>query len=138
MRISKFFAVFIFLFVFNLSAWDDGAGSYDSIRARSNEHNVPFVVYVKVDWCKWCKMLDGFLEESDFDNLFRGKYAVRINPDKSAEEKAISKNLGVTGYPSMFIIKPGGSKTKISIPLGSPKEKFLESLKKQLDAVFKE
>ncbi len=138
MRISRFFAVLMVLFVFNLSAWDEGADSYDSIRARSNKYSVPFIVYIRADWCPWCVKLDGYLAESDFDNLFRGKYAVKITPDNSPEEKKIEKDLGGKGYPTILIIFPNGSKTKISIPIKSTRDDVLKSLKKQIDAVFKE
>lgn len=138
MRISRFFAVLTVLFVFNLSAWDEGAGSYDSIKARAKNYDAPFIVYVHVAWCGWCKKLDALLDDPDFDKLFDRKLAVKINPDNSPEEKKIAKDLGVKGYPSMYIIFPNGSKTKMSIPLGVEKEISLNAIKKQLDAVFKE
>ena len=138
MKFFTFIAIFSLLFTFSLSAWDEGADSYDSIKVRAKTSEVPFIVYVRVDWCPWCKKLDSLLQESAFDQLFYGKLAVKINPDNSPEEKMIAKNLGVTGYPSMFVIMPDGSKSKLSIPIQAEKEAVLSSLKKQLSAVFKE
>lgn len=138
MRISRFFAVLMVLFVFNLSAWDEGANSYDSIKARAKNYDVPFIVYIRADWCPWCVKLDGYLAESDFDNIFRGKYTVKITPDSGPAEKKIAKDLGVKGYPTILIIFPNGSKKDLSIPIKSTRDDVLKSLKKQLDAVFKE
>lgn len=138
MKIFKFFVLICFFFTLSLSAWDEGAGSYDSIKARANASEVPFIVYVRVDWCKWCKKLDAFLEDSDFDQLFYGKLAIKINPDNGPEDKMIAKSLGVTGYPSMYIILPNGGRSKLSIPIQAEKEAVLSSLKKQLAAAFKE
>ncbi|HRZ80101.1 MAG TPA: thioredoxin domain-containing protein [bacterium] len=138
MKIFNLSVLFFFLFTFSLSAWDEGADSYDSIKARAKTSEVPFIVYVRVDWCPWCKKLDSLLQESDFDQLFYGKLAVKINPDNSPEEKMIAKSLGVTGYPSMYIILPNGGKSSLGLPLKAEKETILLALKKQLSAVFKE
>lgn len=138
MKFFRFFILLLFLAVFQLSAWDEGADSYDSIRSRAKIAEVPFIVYVRVDWCPWCKKLDAMLEDSDSDQLFNGKLAVKINPDNSPEEKKIAKDLGVTGYPSMYLIFPGGQRTKLAIPLGVEKDITLNAIRKQLAVAFKE
>lgn len=138
MKIFRLLVLISFLFTLTLSAWDDGADSYDSIKVRAKTSEVPFIVYVRVDWCPWCQKLDRLLQESEFDQLFYGKLAVKINPENSPEEKMIAKSLGVTGYPSMYIILPNGGKSKLSIPIQAENDKVLSSLKKQLAAAFKE
>lgn len=138
MKIFRLFILLLFMATFQLSAWDEGADSYDSIRSRAKIAEVPFIVYVRVDWCPWCKKLDAMLEDSDFDQLFNGKLAVKINPENSPGEKKIAKDLGVTGFPSMYLILPSGQKAKLAIPLGVEKEITLNAIKKQLAVAFKE
>lgn len=132
------FLIPILLLTFTLIAWDDGAQSFDSIKVRAKTHNAPFIVYVKVDWCPWCKKMDAALEDSKIDKLFRSKMAVKINPDDGAAEKKISKMLGVKGYPSLYVIMPNGSKKKLRLSgLGKDNNKLYKTLKKQLDQIYK-
>jgi len=138
MKVSRFFIVFIILLTFHLSAWDEGASSYDSIKVRAKNSDAPFIVYVRADWCKWCKKLDELLERSDFQKAFGRKLTVKITPDDSPEAKKISKSLGVRGYPTVFIIFPNGSKSKLSISLKVPPKKALEALKQQPKRAYKE
>lgn len=138
MKISRFLLVLAIFLTFHLFAWDEGSSSYDSMKVRAKNSNAPFIVYVRADWCKWCKKLDELLERSDFQKAFGRKLTVKITPDNSPEAKKIAKSLGVRGYPTVFIIFPNGSKSKLNIPLGAPPKKALEALKQQLKRAYKE
>ena len=130
--------VAIFLFYISLFAWDDGADSFDSLMAKSKNYNVPVIVYVRVNWCPWCKKMDAALDDSKIDQLFRNKQCVKINPEDGEAEKVISKKLGVKGYPSIFVIKPNGYKIKLHLSgLGTDNNKLYKTLKKQMDNIYK-
>jgi thiol-disulfide isomerase/thioredoxin len=138
MKRSLIFLIPFLFLTFTLTAWDNGAQSFDSIKARAKTHNAPFIVYVRVDWCPWCKKMDAALEDSNIDKLFRGKLSVKINPEDGAAEKEISKKLGVKGFPSLYIILPNGSKRKLNLSgLGTDNKKLHNILKKQLDSIYK-
>jgi len=138
MKRSLFFFISFLLLTISLSEWEDGASSFKSLIAKSKRHNVPVIVYVRADWCPWCVKMDAALEDSKIDRLFRSKLAVKITPDNSPGEKKISKMLGVKGFPSLFVILPNGTKTKLRLTgLGKDNNKLYKTLKKQLDKFYK-
>ena len=133
-----FIAAFLLFFAASLFAgWDNGAAAYESIKVRAKTAATPYIVLVRADWCPWCQKLDAFLEDSAIDALFRDKLAVKITPDKGDAEKKIAKDLGVKGFPSMFVVLPNGSMQKISLPLKGSNKEMLDALRSQLDALYR-
>ncbi len=131
--------VFVALFLFAatlFAGWEKGANAYESIKARAKSAGVPYLVLVRADWCHWCQRFDTFLEDNAIDALFRDKLAVKVTPDHSEAEKKIAKDLGVRGYPSLFVILPNGSAQKLSLPLNKDTRTMLDALRSQLEAFY--
>lgn len=138
MKSSFVLACAVLLFTVTATAsWEKGVDSYQSIKARAKTAEVPYIVLIRADWCPWCQKLDVFLEDGAIDALFRDKLAVKITPDRSDAEKKIAKDLGATGFPTMFVIMPNGSKQKLMLPLKGTNKDMLDALRAQLEALYK-
>lgn len=117
--------LFIVLFIpnrilaYDFSIWSHGASGYnDAIQEAKNEGK-PLILYFHTEWCKWSKKMNNdYLASYNVKDFLRDIPKVEINPDKGADEKALTKKYNVTGYPSFFVSVPSvDSKTERLYPL---------------------
>ena len=102
--------LFIVLFIpnrilaYDFSGWSHGASGYnDAIQEAKNEDK-PLILYFHTEWCKWSKkMNNNYLASYNVGDFLRDIPKVEINPNKGADEKALSGKYNVTGYPSFFV-----------------------------------
>lgn len=117
--------LFIVLFIpnrilaYDFSIWSHGASGYnDAIQEAKNEGK-PLILYFHTEWCKWSKKMNNdYLASYNVKDFLRDIPKVEINPDKGADEKALTKKYNVTGYPSFLVSVPSvDSKTERLYPL---------------------
>jgi thioredoxin-related protein len=101
----------------------------------------PRIVFVDVytDWCGWCKKMDRgtFADPEVVKYVNENFYAVKMDAEgkdkvtflgKTVSPAALSKNMGVNGYPTIVFIDPGFEKVQ-PIPGYRDAEEFLDILK---------
>ena len=87
--------------------WSHGAvGYHDAMQEATNEEK-PLILYFHTDWCKWSKKMNkDYLASYDVTDFLQNIPKVEINPEKGAEEEALSKKYNVTGFPSFLVSVP--------------------------------
>lgn len=100
-------------------AWqtaEQGLGPAQQLAARDGR---PLLVYVYTDWCRYCRELEAnWLQHPDADRILaRSVVRVRVNPERSDTERAISREFGVRSYPTLLLVE-GQQSRRISAPLG--------------------
>lgn len=85
-------------------AWHEGAQGYQKALAEANAYNKPLVVYFYTDWCPYCREFNTkLLNTREVQEHLRNAAVVRINPEKGPEEKRLSRQYRIGGYPSFFV-----------------------------------
>ena len=114
--------------------WLDTA-EFEFAERQQRETGAPLLVYFRTDWCGYCRRLEqGLLAEPAVESyLSDAVVRCRVNPDESAEAKAIARRYGVTGYPTLYLVAAGAAPVRVST-YGSgtqalPAEKFIEELR---------
>lgn len=89
------------------AAWR-GAEDLDLAIEEQNATGAPLLIYVYTDWCPYCRAFDrSVLPDPELtDYLSEEIVKVRINPDNSKDERLLADRLGVTGYPSFYLVSP--------------------------------
>jgi tetratricopeptide (TPR) repeat protein len=118
--------VFLFVVLFSpdrslaydFSGWYHGASGHSVAIEEAEFEEKPLVVYFHTEWCKWSvKMSNKYLASYDVDDFLSDVSKVEIDPDKGADEKALTNKYKVTGYPSFLISVPSvGSKNERVYP----------------------
>jgi thiol:disulfide interchange protein len=84
--------------------WYEGAQGYQQALAEANAYNKPLVVYFYTDWCPYCREFNTkLLNTREVQEHLRNAAIVRINPEKGIEEKMLSRQYRIGGYPSFFL-----------------------------------
>jgi len=84
--------------------WYYGYAGYQQALGLLKKYDAPIFIYFQADWCGYCRTL-----EKELINTSAGKKAlknaikVRVSPESSAQNDAFFRQLGGTGYPSVFI-----------------------------------
>jgi thioredoxin-like negative regulator of GroEL len=79
-------------------------GSYKQALRKAGEQGKPLLVDFYTDWCGYCKKLDKQIEEiAGTVNKFA---YYKVNAEQN---RALAKEFGVRGYPTVVIVKPDGS-----------------------------
>lgn len=83
-------------------------------------------VYFYTDWCPYCRRMDKELIASSEVGAYLGDIvAVRINPERGDEERALEKQFGASGYPSFFVVAPGSAEPKKIYPYRKDGEQWV-------------
>jgi len=86
--------------------WLNGAPGYERAVQLQRELKVPMVVYFYTDWCPYCRSLDSqYFPAAQVRNYLQGVVKVRINPEHGRQERQLATQFGVTGYPSIFVLR---------------------------------
>jgi tetratricopeptide (TPR) repeat protein len=63
------------------------------------------LLYFRVDWCPYCQRMDReVLPTAAVTRFLTDVIKVRVNPERSPQDKALAQSHGVDGYPSVFVI----------------------------------
>ncbi len=89
---------------------------YEEAERQQRELGAPLLVYFRTDWCGYCRRLEaGLLADSAVESyLSEAVVRCRVNPEESAEARAVSDRYGVTGYPSLFLVADGLEPIRVS------------------------
>src|SRR5579862_545686 len=112
-----------------VSAAVDWQTSYDTALAKAKKDNKLVMIDLYTDWCGWCKKLDkDTYSDKDVEaKLTKDFVAVKLNPEKSAENAKLSQRFGTTGYPHIVFINSAGNKVS-EIGGYLPPKDFLKEL----------
>lgn len=95
------------ILAYDFSGWSHGASGYNDVIQEAKNEDKPLILYFHTEWCKWSKkMNNNYLASNNVKDFLRGIPKMEINPDKGADEKALSKKYNVTGYPSFLVSVP--------------------------------
>jgi thiol:disulfide interchange protein len=84
--------------------WFEDIKGYQSALKESKKYQTPILIYFQADWCQYCRRLERELLNTHAARTITRQYIkVRITPDNGVNEKALFKQLGGTGYPTMMI-----------------------------------
>jgi tetratricopeptide (TPR) repeat protein len=87
------------------SQWYEGADGFRRALEEQRRARAPLLLYFKVDWCPYCQRMDReVLPAPAVSRFLTDVVKVRVNPERSAEDKALAKSHGVDGFPSVFVI----------------------------------
>lgn len=120
------------------SGWFEGAEGLGRAKKEQEYAGVPMIIYFRVDWCPYCQRMDqDIITSSSVREFLANVVKVRINPESSTESGEITRGMGVTGYPSVFVVPhPGSNPQKIpslsrkaNEPLELSAEKFINAAK---------
>lgn len=95
---------------------ESGLGPAQQLAARDGR---PLLVYVYTDWCRYCRELEAnWLQHPDVDRILaRSVVRVRVNPERSDTERALSQEFGVRSYPTLLLVE-GRQSRRVPSPLG--------------------
>ena len=107
---------------------------YDKAVAQAKSEKKIVMVDVYTDWCGWCKKLDKdvYSNAKVSEKLSKDFVAVKINPEKSAQNRQLANKFGTRGYPHIVFVNADGK--KISEVGGYiPADKFASKLDDVVD-----
>ncbi len=100
---------------YNSGTWYRGAPGYRLALAESRRTGAPIFVYFFVDWCGYCKRVDGtVLPDAKVTAKLRNFIKVRINPEKHPEDDKLFAALGGRGYPFALTGQGEGKLTRFN------------------------
>jgi thioredoxin-related protein len=87
-------------------SWED---SMDAALARAKKENKYVLLDFYTDWCGWCKRLDrDVFAKDEFKSAAGQVIGVKINAEKSQENRALARSFGVSSYPRLFVLDKEG------------------------------
>jgi len=100
--------------IVSAAGWYEGAGGYEQALNEQKSSGKPVMVYFHTAWCGYCKRLDRDVFASEaFSKQYGSLLKVAINPDKSSAEKSLTRQYGVRGFPTVFIVTAKGTSDPI-------------------------
>lgn len=113
------------------SDWRSSAGGYNQAIFEQTHDKVPLIVYFRTDWCGFCKALDAEVFANEKVQAYLEGFAlVKVNPDSSTANKELAKQFGVTGYPSVFVVRAGEKPVKVSVSGDKGADAFIATVRK--------
>ena len=87
----------------------------DRALREQDQTGAPILIYVYTDWCPYCASFDrDVLADRSVGDFLTGQVVkMRINPETSPEGASLGQRLGVTGYPSFYLISPRRTVNKV-------------------------
>ena len=112
---GKFIAVTIVsLLALGASVWAGVSWeqNYDTALEKAKKEKKLVMVDVYTDWCGWCKKLDrDTYSNKDVETKLTKEFiSLKINPEKSAQNKNLAKQFGTHGYPHIVFLDAEGKK----------------------------
>jgi len=87
-------------------SWYEGAEGFLNGVEEAQREGKALVVYFYTDWCPYCKELDReLLSRAGVEDYLKYLVKIRVNPERGPGERALKRQYGVSGYPSLFIQK---------------------------------
>lgn len=88
--------------------WYRGPEGFRRAAAESAASGRAIFVYVYTDWCPYCRQFEGeLLETAAVKYYLRAFPKVRVNPETTAGASSLANQLGVRGYPTFMMLRPG-------------------------------
>jgi thioredoxin-like negative regulator of GroEL len=118
--------------------WFEGAEGFGRAKKEQEYAGVPMIIYFRVDWCPYCRRMDQDIIASPSVSQFLANVVkVRINSESSPDNAEVARSMGVSRYPSVFVVPhPGSTPEKIhslsrkaNEPMELSAEKFISSAK---------
>ena len=133
-------ATIVSLLALGASAWAGVSWeqNYDTALEKAKKEKKLVMVDVYTDWCGWCKKLDrDTYSQKDVETKLTKEFiSLKINPEKSAQNKNLAKQFGTHGYPHIVFLDAEGKKvSEISGYL--PAADFLKQLNQITDKAQK-
>jgi len=105
--------------------WYEGADGYIQAVAEYEKTGKAMAVYVNVTWCPYCRKFEkGILSDPQVKTFMKDIIKVRINPETSDREAAITFQYRVMGFPSFFV-HPAQQGTTVQLYTGVSPQQFI-------------
>ena len=102
---------------YSSNKWHWGGLGYSQAVQLSEQHKTPMLIYVYADWCGYCKEFQStLLSNRNVKSTLSNFVKVKLNPEKSSEEKALYKKWGGKGYPAILLQSGNNAPTRIMAP----------------------
>ena len=120
------------------SSWFEDAEGLGRAKKEQEYANVPMIIYFRVDWCPYCQRMDqDIINSSSVREFLANVVKVRVNPESSPDNAELARSMGVSGYPSVYVVPhPGSTPEKIPSlsrkadePIELSTEKFISAAK---------
>jgi hypothetical protein len=120
--------------------WATGGEGYLAAVEELQRGGRPLVLYFCTREVEHCAMLDRVLDDARVRQVLRRAGRVRVDTEAGAPELALARRYGVTGYPTLLVVRGEGDPVRIhpftSDPLGAPQvqnaEDFAQVLRRAL------
>lgn len=84
--------------------WYSGHAGYSEAMDISDQNETPAIIYMRTDWCQYCKKFEKELLTDRGVKASLAKFVkIKINPDKSDQNKALYKKLNGKGFPTIMV-----------------------------------
>ena len=85
------------------SKWYSGHADYIETTKLSDQYETPILIYMRTDWCQYCKEFESkLLTDSDVNEQLTKFIKIKINPDNSDQDKQLYKRLNGSGFPTLM------------------------------------
>ena len=98
--------------------WYKGHSGYSEAMKVSDKNETPALIYMRTDWCKYCKKFESeILTNYEVNDHLKKFVKVKINPDKSKQNKKLYEKLSGKGFPTlMFQYGEEGKLARVRAP----------------------
>lgn len=98
---------------YSSTKWFKNYSGYQRALRVSKKYNAPILLYFQADWCRYCRQLEkNLLELNAVQPSLKRVVKVRISPEDGNKENQLFRELGGTGYPSIYTMKTADKQAK--------------------------
>jgi len=95
--------------------------------ADARQKNAIVVVDVYTDWCGWCKKMDQLIyADPRVVGLSRKHVFLKLDAEDGGQGEAFARKMGVTGYPTTFVLDQNGQKRDVAKGFLRSPENFID------------